>query len=261
VNHLEHCDALEIEVERFATVLAAGPLDSPVTGCPGWDVRDVAVHVGKVHRWATELVRREARERMTMTELGVETGDGSPQWIREGGARLVETLRHANPDDAMWAMTSDQHVRYWSRRQLHETLVHRMDIELAAGIEPGGAPDVAVDAIDEILEKLSDAGRFTFVTGPPGGSERLGIRELDSGTCWTVTIHGEGFDAVARTSMPKSVDVRTSCCSRSTVVAILASATSRSPATSESPVTGWRTRHLSSAVRKYGRIGPRSMQN
>jgi uncharacterized protein (TIGR03083 family) len=194
VNHLEHCDALEIEVERFTNVLAAGSLDAPVTGCPGWDVRDVAVHVGKVHRWATELVRRKARQRMTIKELGVEAGDGSPQWISEGGARLVETLRHANPDGAMWAMASDQHVRYWSRRQLHETLVHRMDIELAAGIEPDGASDVAVDAIDEILEKLSDAGGFSSVTGPRGVSERLGIRELDTGTRWTVTILGEGFD-------------------------------------------------------------------
>ena len=198
MNHFEHCDALEIEVERFAAVLAVVSLDAPVIGCPGWEVRDVAEHLGKVHRWATELVRRRASTRLTMMELGVEAGESSRQWISEGGGRLVETLRTANPDDTMWAWGSDQHVRFWSRRQLHETLVHRMDIELAAGIEPDGASDVAVDAIDELLENLSNVNRFSSgVAESRGTGVRLGICELDTGTQWTVTLNEYGFD-VAR---------------------------------------------------------------
>lgn len=210
MNHAEHCDALEVEVERFAVLVGVESGDSVVESCPGWAVRDVAEHLGLIHRWADRLVRRRATERMTFAQLGLGPASVSPEWIRDGGNGLVASLREADPDDEMWAWGSDQHVRFWSRRQLHETLVHRMDVELAAGREPEAESVVAADAIDELLVNLNFASRSSpGVLELRGGGERLGILDLDTGGRWIVTLRPDRFDVDRdEADVPSSVDAQ-----------------------------------------------------
>ena len=194
VNHQEHCDALEVEVERFALTMNTVDGAAPVHSCPGWSVLDVAEHLGTIHRWADELVQRRSGDRIPRPALELREGDVSPAWIREGGHRLVATLRAANPDDTMWAWGVDQHVRFWSRRQLHETLVHRMDIELAGDEVPASSIEVAVDAIDEFLANIQTAAKSSStVSSIRGTGERLGIRDLESGATWMIALSEEGF--------------------------------------------------------------------
>ncbi len=64
MNHAEHCDALTLEVERFANVMALASGDTIVATCPGWTVNHVALHLGVIHRWAEELVRTRSRARI-----------------------------------------------------------------------------------------------------------------------------------------------------------------------------------------------------
>jgi hypothetical protein len=46
----------------------------------------------------------------------------------------------------------DQTVGFWIRRMAQETVVHRVDAELAAEVAPGAIPDdIALDGIDEFL--------------------------------------------------------------------------------------------------------------
>ena len=210
MNHAEHCDALEIEVERFAVLVDDVAGDAAVESCPGWRVRDVAEHLGLIHRWADQLVRRRAPERLSVAELGIDSTELSPEWIRDGGSRLVTSLRGADPDDEMWAWGLDQHVRFWSRRQLHETLVHRMDVELAAGRAPEAEPFVVDDAIDELLVNLEFASRFSpGVLELRGEGERLGILDLDTEECWTVTLRPDRFDIDrGRAIGPSSADAQ-----------------------------------------------------
>ncbi len=198
MDHQEHCDALEGEIERFATVFEAVAPDLGVESCPGWNVAEVAEHLGMIHRWANQLVRRRAPERLSFEALGLVAEPVTPEWLRAGGSQLLETLRATDPDLAMWAWGPDHHVRFWSRRQLHETLVHRMDIELAAGATPEVATGIAVDAIDEFLANLGSATRFSpKVNELRGTGETLGIRERDSGARWNVTLLPDRFE-VAR---------------------------------------------------------------
>ncbi|HTW09903.1 MAG TPA: maleylpyruvate isomerase N-terminal domain-containing protein, partial [Acidimicrobiales bacterium] len=158
MDHVEHCSLLAAEIERFALAIDGLPLDLPVPSCPGWAVSDLTLHLGKVHRWAENLVRLRAPERIPGPR-----GDLEPtaSWVRDGGTALVATLRAADPDAGMWAWGVDQHVRWWSRRQLHETLVHRMDADLAAGAAPRADAAVAADAIDEFLVNLGAAAYFS----------------------------------------------------------------------------------------------------
>lgn len=93
-----------------------------------------------------------------MAELGINAGKVSPHWYRDGEMNRVATLRGANGDEGMWAWGADQRVRFWPRRQLDETLVHRIGSGLTARIRPAGTFEVATYAIEKFLENLSDAG-------------------------------------------------------------------------------------------------------
>ena len=139
MNHAQYCDYLEVEVERFAHGMETTNEAAPVPSCPGWKARDLSEHLGDVHRWAEHLVRVEARKRIPSEAMGLELSPVDAGWLRRGGTALIATLRASNPDAPMWAWGADQHVRFWSRRQLHETMVHRLDLELASGLTLGRA--------------------------------------------------------------------------------------------------------------------------
>jgi uncharacterized protein (TIGR03083 family) len=115
--------------------------------------------------------------------------------LRAGGEALLTTLRAADPEAPMWAWGADQHVRFWSRRQLHETLVHRSDAELALGRAPWAEPAVAVDAIDEFLVNLHGAARFSpGVNNIRSDGRRLSFRASDEDREWHVTVGADGFE-------------------------------------------------------------------
>ena len=132
-----------------------------VPSCPGWAVHDLALHLGTVHRWAEELVRVRATTRIPSSDMGLDEGPVDGEWVRRGGEALLRTLRATDPAASMWAWGADQHARFWSRRQLHETLVHRFDLELAEGRSPSAPAHLAADTIDEFLANLARAEYFS----------------------------------------------------------------------------------------------------
>lgn len=194
MEHLEQCAALDVEIARFAEVLGRSDPRHRVPTCPDWSVHDLAAHLGLVHRWAEHLVRRRAQSRIPSGETGLDDGPVDPGWILEGGARLVGTLRSADPDAAMWAWGADQHVRFWPRRQLHETLLHRIDLELAAGDVPHVDASIAVDGIDELLVNLAPAAAFSpGIAALTGDGDELTFAAVDTGRTWTVVLDPGGF--------------------------------------------------------------------
>jgi len=200
MNHLEHCDALAEEVERFARAYEHADALAQVATCPGWRVVDVAEHLGRVHRWAYGLVSQLATTRIAPAPIELTERDVTPAWLREGGEALVRLLRRTDPEAPMWAWGVDQHARYWSRRQLHETLIHRADVELASGASVTVAGPIAVDAIDELLSNLASAAVFSpGVRELRGNGQRLSIRETDTGVSWSIELHDDGF-VVSRAS-------------------------------------------------------------
>jgi uncharacterized protein (TIGR03083 family) len=193
VDHVEYCNALDSEVGRFADAMSSLTLDDEVATCPGWTVLDLSEHLGVIHRWAEELVRRRSPERITRAPLE-DRNLVSPEWIEAGGSALVATLLAADPNDEMWAWGLDQHVRFWSRRQLHETLVHRMDLELAAHRTPRAAPAIALDAVDEFLANVEKVGKHApELAALRGHGERLAFRDRESTSLWSIRLDEDGF--------------------------------------------------------------------
>ena len=88
----------------------------------------------------------------------------------------------------MWAWGPDKHVRFWSRRMVHETGVHRVDAELALGIEPRVDPAVAAGGVVEFLENLPRSSALR------GDGEQLRLVATDRPDQWTITRQPAGFD-------------------------------------------------------------------
>ncbi|SCK59943.1 TIGR03083 family protein [Streptomyces sp. SceaMP-e96] len=72
----------------------------------------------------------------------------------------ADAFAATDPDAPMWAWGVDQHARFWMRRMLFETLVHRTDAERAVGRRPVIDPALATDGVDEFLANLPFATSF-----------------------------------------------------------------------------------------------------
>jgi uncharacterized protein (TIGR03083 family) len=200
-DHGRYCDALATEVARFVDAIDGADLGRAVPTCPGWDIAELVRHLGSVHRWAAAMVRDRATERLRREDLDLELpadGRDPGAWLSVGGDALVATLRRADPDAPMWAWGADQHVRFWPRRMVHETAVHRADAALALGTDVDTDIDidieVATDAIDELLDNLPHARPFApDVVNLRGAGESLVFEASDCDARWLVHLTPEGF--------------------------------------------------------------------
>jgi uncharacterized protein (TIGR03083 family) len=201
MTHDEDCDELDREIVRFVDALASADPAASVPSCPDWTVLDLTEHLGTVHRWATQLVSQRSPTRIPRAGL-TDRADVDAQWLREGGRALVETLRGANPDDPMWAWGTDQHVRFWSRRQLHETFVHRLDLELASGVTSYIDPVIALDAIDEFLANMKSDRDISPRAREGRDVELFRIRSTMPEGHWSVRLSADGYDFVDSIDQP-----------------------------------------------------------
>ncbi|MER6774108.1 maleylpyruvate isomerase family mycothiol-dependent enzyme [Streptomyces bacillaris] len=182
----------------------AGP-GASVPTCPGWQIRHLLRHTGMVHRWAAELV---AEGHTTPHPDGGEPDlDGTAllDWFREGHHHLVRSLEAAPTGLECWTfLPAPSPLAFWSRRQLHETTVHRADAESALGgpLSPVDA-DRAVDGIDELLTGFHARPKSRVRSSTP---RTLRVRAVDTDAVWTVRISEEPPQAVRTSAADPGTD-------------------------------------------------------
>ncbi|MHA6759611.1 maleylpyruvate isomerase family mycothiol-dependent enzyme [Streptacidiphilus sp. PAMC 29251] len=163
-DHERYLAAVAAEAGLFARVVAQGDPRARVPSCPDWDLSELCRHQGMVHRWMTQVVRTRATQRLGWDELPDRELPADPagqaEWLLRGASAAVELLQETGPDTQVWGWAAEQHTGWWARRMAHETLVHRIDAELAVGrIGPVDA-GLAADAVDELLHNaLAPAAR------------------------------------------------------------------------------------------------------
>lgn len=176
--------------------------DAPVPATD-WNVRDLVTHVGGVHRWAADIVRTSSATFDTAAGDAVGTGPGDAElaeWFCAGHAALVATLRCA-PADLHCAtfLPADSPRHFWARRQAHETAVHRVDAEGAAGEASVIGTAFAQDGIAEILHGFA-ARRARQATT----AATIGLAVTD-GPSWLITMGGERIES-AESADPPAAD-------------------------------------------------------
>lgn len=212
-----HIAALDREGRMLVDAARRADLAAPVPTCPGWRLADLLAHIGFVHRWATRYVATSVTEMVdepdeaTILTLAPPEGERG-DWVAAGHAALVRALRAAPADLICWTfLDAPSPLAMWARRQAHETAIHRVDAELAAGSAPTPVePDLAADGVDELL--------FAFFGRParrrhdvPGGAVTFALEAVDppgeEPQRWTVGVSATGVTA-RRGPAPGDVAVR-----------------------------------------------------
>lgn len=189
----EHIDAIDERGRLLAAAARTAGLGAAVPPCPEWAVRDLVAHQGGVHRWANWHVAQRSPticSEAATERLFTAPGDaGLLDWFEDGHATLVATLRAADPTADVWSfLPAPSGVAFWARRQAHETTIHSVDAEAAAGRLTPVPAALAVDGIDELLLAFLARRRGALVADPPVA---LAVVAADTGDAWTIRIEPE----------------------------------------------------------------------
>lgn len=202
-----HIAELEREGRLLVDAARGAGLSSWVPSCPEWRTAELLAHMGVVHRWATRYVATALPQMVPKAPAGdllasAPPGDARYTWVEDGHAALVSALRNAPSDLRCWTfLEATSPLAMWSRRQAHETTVHRVDAELAEGRAIHELSDIdpmfAADGLDELL-----LGFFGRATGPgdraPDASpSTIGLEATDLSGRWAVRV-ANGTVATAR---------------------------------------------------------------
>ena len=155
----DHLAALVRSGAALGEAAAAAGLEAKVPTCPAWDVTDLLVHQGMVHRWAAANLRGEPDHDTAASLAQGRAAASLLDWYTQGLAALVDTVQAAAEDAKAMVFLKDAPPprRFWARRQAHETTIHSVDAVAAAlGRWPTAAdvtidPVLAADGIDELL--------------------------------------------------------------------------------------------------------------
>lgn len=166
-------DLIRSEADLAAESLV-GRLDDAVVYCPGWTGRDLALHLAGVYRWVTHMVReqldappgKDVRVGL-FTDPDPSDDTGVLQRLRDGADSVTGALRDAPSDATVWTVWDAglSGREFWIRRQLHETVVHRVDAQNTGRKESDALSgteldrEVAADGVDEMM--LGFAVRYT----------------------------------------------------------------------------------------------------
>jgi uncharacterized protein (TIGR03083 family) len=132
-----------------AAVMTADPT-ARVPSCPDWSVAELARHMAEVYLGKAECIRLGAFP--DDYPPGVLDPDPLISLDRAHAVLTGQFSAHSPADPAATWHEPDQTVGFWIRRMAQETLIHRVDAELAAGRPVSPIPDdLAFDGIDEVL--------------------------------------------------------------------------------------------------------------
>ena len=206
------------------TIRAADPQAS-VPACPGWTVTDLVDHLGRVHLWAAHCARTGSQpDPYPRRDREQPLAD----WYAACAETIVTTLSGLPAEHPAWsfsAVPGHQDVRFWRRRQFHETTVHHVDELQAHGLLPtAGLVDTvpaltteqAADGVAEVFEVMAPRSLVRHADRPPleviPAPEPIAFSCTDTNASWTVRVvdgavrvhDNVAQEAVARVSGPAS---------------------------------------------------------
>jgi uncharacterized protein (TIGR03083 family) len=166
---------------------AATDLDLPVPTCPGWTVRDAVEHTAVVYAHKATVIEQSLDHPPQPWPPQFDYDDVR-EFYDEQLHRIIEALRTRAPETVVWTWYEpDRTVGFWVRRMMQETAIHRADVESARGQRPEIPDEVAVDGIDELVERmLCDDDPDYYQGYSPGQGQRVAVTA--AGHAWTITL-------------------------------------------------------------------------
>ena len=155
VEPAAYLDDLAGDGARLAAAARSAGMAAPVPTCPGWQVADLLVHTARVFRHKTYVLERRLQERPSGDAWQVDdpAPADAPAFFDAELRALLDALGAADPATQVWTFApEDRSVGFWCRRMAHETVIHRIDAEVAVGAPGPVRPELAVDGVDEVLD-------------------------------------------------------------------------------------------------------------
>ncbi|NUR50571.1 MAG: maleylpyruvate isomerase family mycothiol-dependent enzyme [Hamadaea sp.] len=206
-------EVLGDDYQRLLGVAVGDHVGAKVPTCPDWTIADLVEHVSMVYLHKVETMRLGAFPQPWPPE-DLPPEAPADRLTRAYAALMAEFARHSPESTVQTWYEPDQTVGFWIRRMVHETVIHRVDGELAAGQSPTEVPDdVALDGIDENLraflayqviqwpeefaEALAGCGGETLLVSAGGRAWLVELRpgtvtveDADPGTAADATVSG-----------------------------------------------------------------------
>jgi uncharacterized protein (TIGR03083 family) len=164
LEHDRYCDEVLNQTDLLRQVVAGADLSVTVPTTPDWTLEALLRHIGGNLRALEQAVR--TGEPVTKPETMVPDHGGPAghdpaaleAWLAEAAEAAAGTLRAAGPEAPAQVWTFRWPAILWARRAANDLVVHRADAAGAVGAGYRVAPDLAADAIDELLELMSNPG-------------------------------------------------------------------------------------------------------
>jgi len=197
---LDPVEAYAAAAERFAIAVAWSDLRAQVGSCPGWSVLDLVVHLGNVHAWAATVVETGAKAHQQDDRPRSTKGRAVSSWYAGKAEDLYEVLRQVPADRPTWNFAvGDGVAAFWSRRQLHETTVHHVDLDASSSRATELDPEVCVDGVDEALTAMLPRMHRRH---PVELTRPLALVATDTGDTWVVAPQGAAPPSVQHRRTP-----------------------------------------------------------
>jgi uncharacterized protein (TIGR03083 family) len=202
---------LQRDADRMLDV-AAGGLDLDVPCCPGWTVADVVAHTAEVYQDKIACMRLGRAPEDDEYQQRPPEGVDLLTWLRDSYAALRAELVERGPGAASYTWwPGDQTVGFWYRRMAQETAVHRVDVEAAHDAVTPIDDQLAVDGIDEVLERFIGGDWSEYppeawegVSPDAGAGRTVAVRSGDQ--AWRVTMSPDRMD-LARQAGPADATI------------------------------------------------------
>lgn len=181
---MDHLLELGSAMSRFAELIGKATGDEEIPACPDWNLRDLTVHLGTVHRWAAAIVL--SGQRVSAPQPVV--GDRLVDWYAGTATALLGALQAVSPDEAVPNFSHlNEQALFYHRRQMHEATVHVVDAAQALGLEEPEwqVPSaIAADGIDEVIQVHMP--RMTARGRQPDVRSRIRLTASDTGQEWVI---------------------------------------------------------------------------
>jgi uncharacterized protein (TIGR03083 family) len=173
--HHRFCQEVVNQTGLLRGVVAGADLSVTVPTTPDWTLGQLLRHVGGNLRSVETAVRTGTavtEPERQVPDHGGPAGDDPAAldaWLVEAAAGFAETLAKAGPDAQAQVWQVRWPAAAWARRAANDLVVHRADAAGAVGADYTVAADLAVDAVDEFLDLLSNPQVAAAAPDPAGG--------------------------------------------------------------------------------------------
>ncbi|WP_328608509.1 maleylpyruvate isomerase family mycothiol-dependent enzyme [Amycolatopsis sp. NBC_00345] len=155
--------ALVDQTAQFAEAARGAAAGAPVPTCPEWTLGQLVEHLGQTQYWVASIVEKRVSDPSQLpTSFAALPADQDAwaSWLAEGASLLAAACADAGEDAPVWNPAGDARsgTRFWLRRILCETIIHRADAAATAGVDYRLDAELAADAITDHLAMMTSPG-------------------------------------------------------------------------------------------------------